>query len=226
MNAKPLRFYFGNLSSLSGSELLRSAERANLTFDFEHFEEIDWATGDVDIEREFGEGANGKTSIHDYLIARLQAHGSEVVFYDHGSGEVADVISVKDTGKVVEFSLFHCKGSGEKEAGARVDDVYEVCSQAVKSSRWMGHHKRLNEKMKARTRRKNASEFIVGNFDAYDDLVTRATQRGSRFKFYAVQPGLSRASCEKREDLCRVLAMAKEYILDANGDHFGIWGSS
>jgi len=47
----------------------------------------------VDIEREFGAARTGLISIHDYLDRELSGSGATVVYYDHGTGEIADFVA-------------------------------------------------------------------------------------------------------------------------------------
>jgi hypothetical protein len=35
------------------------------------------------------------------------------------------------------FTLFHCTASSARNPGERVDDLYEVCGQAVKPAQWL-----------------------------------------------------------------------------------------
>lgn len=222
LNGYPLRFFFADFSSLSARELLRPKERADLAFDFSSLEAIDWAAEAVSLTREIGDIENGVDSVHGFVKKRLSEDGSEVVFYDHGSGEIADFLAVRDTGEAIEFGLYHCKGSSEKQAGARVEDLYELSGQVVKSVRWLGQHKRLRGKIRERMARKVPSHFLVGDLDAFDDLVKRTSERPARFKIYAVQPGLSRASGERREDIGYLLAMVGEYVVEANCEALGV----
>lgn len=147
INSHPLRFYFSDFSSLEGRELLRSAETEPAALDSDRIELIDWARANVDIQREFLNINDGRIPIHEYVGKRLVNENNDVVFYDHGSGELADFLSVHDEGEIVTFTLYHCKGSKEEAPGERVDELYEVAGQVVKSVRWFGDHRKLQAKV-------------------------------------------------------------------------------
>lgn len=75
----------------------------------------------------------GLRSIHDEVRNRLGASDADVALYDHGSGEIADFVALKRISGELQVAFYHCTGSGGPAPGARVDDAYEVCSQAQKS---------------------------------------------------------------------------------------------
>jgi superfamily II DNA or RNA helicase len=217
LNGRPLRFYFADFSSLVGREILLPPEVEPVAFPEDQIEVINWRKERVDICREFGAKAGGLCSIHDYVGKRLSDRNYDFVLYDHGSGELADYIGIKDDGEALLFELYHCKKSKSKTAGERVDDLYEICGQVVKSVRWMGDYKRLRERIKGRISRKNPSQFQAGNMDRLDELIALSRKREVIFRIYAVQPGLSKAKCVKlkgkRLDL--LLGMAGEYVRNA-----------
>ena len=104
------------------------------------------------------------------LLARPSATAFDVIFDDDGTGEVADIVAVRDATDGLHVHLYHCKYSGERQSGARVGDLYEVCGQAQRSIRWSmdpeGMFRRLllreNQRvsMAARTRAYPARAFI------------------------------------------------------------------
>ena len=62
---------------------------------------------------------------------------AQIIFYDHGTGELADFLTLASRVDDVLATLFHCKASSARNTRDRVDDLYEVCGQAVKSARWV-----------------------------------------------------------------------------------------
>lgn len=138
LNGNPLNFYCANLSKLRGRELFTQSSDDLEPFDRNQIEVVDWCTGGVDIEHEYGNPTSVGMSIHEYLKGSLLGSAAQIVFYDHGSGEVADYITVEQRSTEIAVSLYHCKASGGRKAGARVDDIYEVCGQTIKSLIWLG----------------------------------------------------------------------------------------
>jgi superfamily II DNA or RNA helicase len=147
----------------------------------------------VDIQTEFGTAAQGKRSIHTYIQERLLASPAQIVLYDHGTGELADFVALESRADDVLVSLFHCKGSSTEDPGERVEDLYEVCGQAVKSARWV-NRKPLIDALHRRTAR--GSVFVRGSLEESLELLD------DRFpislQIVLVQPGLRKASVRTR----------------------------
>src|SRR5690606_36737562 len=74
---------------------------------------------------------DNRISIHEYIIEEAKKI-YDVVFYDHGSLEIADVIGFKK-GKV---QFFHCKKQSGEVPNCSINDNYEVAGQATKSVNW------------------------------------------------------------------------------------------
>src|SRR5207245_1789964 len=80
----------------------------------------DWVASGIDIELEFSSGElniSSPLSIQDYRGARLLGQSHEVVIFDHGAGEVADFVTLRNEGNRTVVSLYHCKGAGGDKPG-------------------------------------------------------------------------------------------------------------
>jgi superfamily II DNA or RNA helicase len=161
-------------------------------FDVERIEVFDEAEN-VDVECELGTASLGKRSIHAAIESRLLASPSNIVLYDHGTGELADFIALERQEQDAVLTLFHCKKSSEAYAGERVDDLYEVCGQAIKSARW-ADRRLLLEGINRRAAR--GSPFLRGSLEEFISLIEGDTML--RLQIVLVQPGLSRASVTAR----------------------------
>ena len=62
---------------------------------------------------------------------RVADSDAQIIFYDHETGELADFLTLASRVDDVLATLFHCKASSPRNPGERVDDLYEVCAQAV-----------------------------------------------------------------------------------------------
>lgn len=209
---RPLRFHFADGSVLQGNQLFTAPEKEFVPFDVSLMTSVDWAAHGVDIEAEVTARRKGTKSVHNWLQEHLLARGDlEVIFYDHGSGECADFLTLNvDAGGEVSIHLYHCKGSGGPAAGDRVDDVYEVCGQAVKSLIWR-NRKRLLEKVKSRCAQ--GSTFLQGDFELFRKSVLAANRFEFPLEITIVQPGVSRAGLT--EKLSSVLASASDCLMAA-----------
>ncbi len=136
LNGEMPVFYTADLSSFEGPNLFRAPMTDLPPFDPAMIEVFDWDGRNVDIGREFGEGRRGRISVHACLEAELARSPNAIVYYDHGSGEIADFIAVQETMGRLIVRFYHCKGAGGAAPGHRVGDVYELAGQAVKSVIW------------------------------------------------------------------------------------------
>lgn len=126
--------------------------------------------------------------------AQVAVEGAQWVATDHGSGELADFISLAIDGMKVRVGLFHCKGSGGPIPGRRVGDLYEVIGQAVKSIPWTIVPASLWPELLRRIDHRNAFRVLHGDADALRSQL-EALASGGRidvaFEVTAVQPGVS-----------------------------------
>jgi hypothetical protein len=168
----------------------------------DQFEAWDWAG--VDIESEINDSARG-TSVHTRVGEQLKSLDADVIFVDHGAGEIADFVAMKKHGNYIDFKLFHCKGSAEPKPGARVEDVYEVCGQAQKSVPWRSLS-RIALRLKDRF---NDLKYIKGDAALLKQLLSAADTLLQRLHVPVVHPAIS---------VAMVSAALKEN-LGATSDH-------
>ena len=218
LNNYPFAIFFCDFSRVSGEELFTAPK------DYEPFQrssiiEIDWDKKGVDIQGEFGGGAkSAKKSIHTYLKDTLVNEDVDIVFYDHGTGEIADLVTVKKDKKQITISMYHCKGSGDSAPGDRVADVYEVCGQVVKSMLWLERMELLLTRVRRRVER--GSVFLKGEMKTLEVIVEAARLIPVRYRICLVQPGISAANITPKN--LHVLAAAHEYV---RGAQLQIWSS-
>lgn len=186
LNIRYLDFYTADGGVLSGNEQSVSGLNAE-PLDRNQLEAHDW-TG-VDIESELTDSQQG-LSIFRRMTANLAASEYDVVFSDHGSGEMSDFVCIKKDNEALCFRLVHCKGSEKSFPGARVKDVYEVCGQAQKSVIWAD----LGRILKRLTPKIDALDFIRGSKETLMQLFGEADQRMRRFEVVVAQPGISAAA--------------------------------
>ncbi|MGH9643531.1 MAG: hypothetical protein ACRD3Q_14045 [Terriglobales bacterium] len=178
-----LNFYTAEGSLFAANELFEPKEGVHPINDRQIIA-LDWNW--VDIEGEITPRA-GLQSVHQKLQSELLNGHAAVILYDHGTGEVADFIAIEEDGDSTVISFYHCKGSGGPAAGARVDDVYEVCGQAQKSVAWASLA-RLQNRLKYRN-----PVFVRGTEERLNEIFERAKDRRLRFEIKVVQPGISKA---------------------------------
>jgi hypothetical protein len=160
-----------------------------------------WDWKGVDIRKESQGGEKNASSIQRRVIERVLAGDfgpPKVVFDDDGSGEIADVVVIRQEEKKVIVDLFHCKYSSSAEAGGRITDFYAVCGQAQKCVRWREDPRKLLKHILHRERLRvqagRASRFEHGTSQAVQQLLNGAREKSFEYRVHIVQPGLSKAN--------------------------------
>ena len=231
VNGSPFDLLMADFARLTGRQVVRN-EVPPAPFDPDSFEAVDWAGADVDITTEFNDSA-GKTedfgvgggpwSVQRYNADRLLSEGHDVVFYDHGSGEAADFVAVREGPAGVVVELHHCKASGSRTPGAREKDAFDICAQVVKSARFTIGKDGLRRHVRRRSQRERA-RFLAGSLDTFEALMDRAYKVGLRFRVVLVQPGLSKARVLDDDDLPLVLSAAADFVR-LRCEPLAVWGS-
>lgn len=189
----PLTFYTADLDSFSSATLNRRS--ANTTFDIQAVQPHDWNGCEIGIEFDYQnpERRTVQRHLRDQILALPDL---EFVIYDHRSGEAADfIVGQTLPGGRLGVSLYHCKGAGGQPSGERVDDVYELVGQSVKSVRYQ-RKETLLDHMERRTLVKDNgrySRFLSGDRDATLLAVRNRQPIDIQLNVIAVQPGLSAA---------------------------------
>lgn len=113
---------------------------------------IDWTKNKTDFSKESFDDWNSDEAKHsiqyaiiDSILANNNIDGgrkrqkSHIVYKDDGSGEIADIISIKLVNGKLTIDLFHCKYSSasKNKIGLRQKDMIEVCAQAYTSIKWL-----------------------------------------------------------------------------------------
>jgi hypothetical protein len=192
LNETNPNFYTANGSLFTANELFEPKEDCR-PIDDRQLTVWNWAG--VDIQGEITPRA-GLRSVHQKVADELTQGHAPIILYDHGTGEVADYVTIAEDGDTTVISFYHCKGSNAAQAGARLDDVYDVSGQAQKSVAWASlarFEKRLHY------RRHN---FVRGTEERLDELLSRAKDRRQRFEIKVVQPGISKAELSEAMAEC------------------------
>jgi hypothetical protein len=174
---------------------------------------LDWTGTALQIEAQRAEKRSNSVqyrAIRDLLAER----DWDVVLDDDGSGEVADIVAFALDGDRLLVRLVHCKYARGRTAGTRIDDLYEVCGQAMKSVRWRNETARLFAHLEKRARRKfertASSPWEAGDPAAFYSLRDRVHLIRSTFEIVIVQPGLSQASAT--DEQLELLSATELYV--------------
>lgn len=209
---------------ISGFEVYKGIpEEEAVSYDQGQIHAVNWEEYKTDTSVEFGDSPkNGYISIQDALRRILETQDGYII-YDHGSGEIADYITVREDENRITVHLYHVKKQHSVGFNSNMSDIYEVSAQAVKSIIWLMSKQKFIDKIISRY---NSGHSQVINGD-YNTLIKEL--RGTTKQFVGVivivQPGLSRTVSLPLK-MQEVLASASAYISKAGKvKALEIWGS-
>jgi len=221
----PPVYYCENLDVIQGNTLMKRVEGFDdVYFGEEQLVSVDWSKIGVNVNAEYGE--QKPKSIQSYLAETLPTKtGCEIVYWDHGPGEAADFICfVKDTQDTVEVQLYHCKKASGEAPANRVNDLYDVLGQSIKSTK-LGKLDSIVSHIKARHKGgRGVAKFAKGDIETLNDLSGRYPNSRTSFKCIIVQPGFNTTS---QSDKVKNLCLGVDEIVRFTGFHpLVFWGSS
>jgi hypothetical protein len=160
----------------------------------------------------------------------MQTQIFDVLIDDDRSGEAADLVGVTVERGDLLVTLVHCKFSAESAAGHRLEDLYEVCGQAMRGARWRdGGSQPLLEHLDRRVRAYanrtgGGTAFEAGNYDTLFGIRQRAPQLFPRLTTVIAQPGLSIAVVT--DEQLRLIAGAASYVQSVTKGDFQVYCSA
>lgn len=175
---------------------------------------IDWDGVNFRVESQTSE--RKPDSIQAFMSSYLRKKEDfDVLIDDDRAGEAADLVGLRVDGPDLVVTLVHCKYSTSSVPGARLNDLYEVCGQAIRSAKWRqkGASPLLNHLAQRARRYKEktgVSPFEVGNFSRLVRLQEEVPLLRPRFHMIIAQPGLSVAAC--KDEHLRLFAGVDSYV--------------
>lgn len=219
---------FGDNSFVAYNELFKVDVSHHPPFDREQIETWDWSG--VNLHRESQTAAKFADSIQRRVIERVLAHepAFTIVFDDDDTREAADVVALRSDDENLFVDFYHCKYVHGDAAGARVEDLHEVCGQAQRSIQWRHDVDALLRHLRYRDARR-VTTMKVSRFERGDQTVLSMLQRKvrflrPRFKIHLVQPGISRAKVSVGQ--LDLLSATAAYLQDTYGVPLGVIASA
>ena len=208
----PPIFYAADKSSFEGMNVFPPPTLVAARLLEDDVENPGW--DNCEITREFDNADVNRMTVHRHLEGLLlQKGGLEVLVYDHRTGEAADFIAIsREPENRFRVSLYHCKGAGGEPSGRRVNDVYEVTCQLLKSVVYCDPkvlvvhiEHRINS-----GRHQKPSQFIAGTLERTQEILRNQPSDRIEFAVYGVQPGISKAAID--EHLADLMAFSLDYV--------------
>lgn len=214
LNENPIIIWFADGSALQGNEYI---ELKQIIQPYPINRLIAWNWDGVDLRKEAQGIIPLRTdSIQYKVIERLKQEDYDIIYDDDYSGEIADVITIKEFDNEIKVVFYHIKFAKDGLVNTRIDNFYEVCGQAQKSVHWK--HKKgaeffehfLRRKLKVRNGQER-SRIEKGTEQDLERLLLIAKNRKPMyFEVYIVQPSLSIGSTT--ESIMTLLGVTENYL--------------
>lgn len=214
LTEQPLIYKTVKDMTITGIDVIEGDFEGEL-FDNSIIEGIDWKRYNTNLKLEFRKDSSDKrVSIQDALYKILDTDEKfKYIIYDHGSGEMADYITIHETDNELIVELYHVKKMGSSSYNNSVGDVYEVSGQAIKSVTWFATKGKLIEKF---TSRHNAGHCSVKKGGEFKDMIKELKASGKvlRGSICIVQPGIKKSQVIP-DKIQEVLAATDSYVKKA-----------
>lgn len=217
LNQYPLDFYLINNSEMVKDHQLYSPPNSEyIPFDKNNILVFEWEKYNTDTQKEFG----SESSIHNTLQKHLSSLDYEAIIYDHSSGEIADFITIKADNEI-KIELYHVKAKKSNVSkGNRVDEVYEVIGQVIKSLKWLYNIATLRKNICRRISKK-PEKIIKGSVEKIVELLS--LPKRIDYELFLVQPGISRTNLTDK--IAELLASCEYYVKTSGNKKLRIIGS-
>jgi len=189
-------------------------------------EVADW-TG-IDIQRESQGPTRDQATIQYRTIEILAEEADwEVIIDDDGPGELADVVLLRRENEDLHLVLAHCKYSSQPQPGARIDDLYDVCGQAMKMNRSKSMPELLTRRLlrrEANRQNSGTTGLVAGTPDTLAAVIKEARYRKLQTTVVIVQPGMSKTAAS--EDMRALLGATDHFLSSTFGMKLRVIGSA
>ncbi|MER0441547.1 DEAD/DEAH box helicase family protein [Emticicia sp. W12TSBA100-4] len=212
----PPVIWFANGDFLEGNNYIELKTLIN-PFNKEQIITWNWSGIDLSVEAQ-GVKPKKTNSIQFRSLEILKQLDYDIIYDDDGSGEIADIVTIKVLGEKIEVELYHIKYSKSGKIDSQISNLYEVCGQAQKSVNWK--FKKSKEFLDHLLRREikkdkteSCSRFEKGT---RDDLIKVLKLVHNRipiiFKVFIIQPSISQATVTEQQ--LTLLGVTENYLLE------------
>ena len=119
----------------------------------------------------------------------------DVILNDDGTGEMADIVAIKEDGQNLFAHLTHCKFVLGGKPRSQVEDLYQVCGQAQKSAHCRRNVQLFLEHLIRREKKREQdgrTGFIKGDPAKLYSLLDHSRLLNPIFTIAIAQPGVPR----------------------------------
>lgn len=222
-------FFFANGDILQGTYL---AELRNLIplIDISQLIPLEW--DDTILSREsqhiLSEEVDYKSVQYFFSQYLLKTEDFDILYDDDGNGEIADLITIKEEPTFLKINLYHLKYATGGKINNSIKNLYEVCSQAIRSLKW--HNQDLSKLFFSHLIDREIKQrrgFTKSRLIKGDEKDLHKIQEQARFKkkmlfnIAIVQPSISYSDAS--EEIRRFLGCISAYIEDISNIKLNIY---
>ncbi len=230
LESNPPIIFLSDTSLIEGDARYYSDTDYLYEYTKEKIQIVDWSGVDISVESQ--KENKIKNSIQYHMIQKIKKD-YDLVFDDDGSGEIADIVAIKninDEELIIDF--YHCKFCpkirGIAIPGSRIGDIYEVAGQTIKSTRWIGKPELLFDRMIIRESNRlsqgRSSRIDKGSLDLLYKFRRMSHLVKNRYQISIVQPAISKEKITR--EMLSVLGAAETYLKDTTGISLQVIGSN
>jgi hypothetical protein len=211
LNRFPLRLLNVDGSFVLGNYRYYTNQSLNVRLPRERL--LPWVWGDTDISKESMRARDDFNSVQGYTFLSVRDQ-YKVVFNDDGSGEIADLVAIREIDHQIHVDLYHCKYcSSGRAPGARVEDTYIVSGQASRSVKWLHRGPAIFQRMLERYGKSleaNFDRLLKGSAEDLEVYKSKARNLEIKLNFIIVQPAVSAAAIS--EEMLTVFGSSYVYL--------------
>lgn len=218
-NRYPPDICFADGSILSGNSFVQLKHTIG-EYDKNKLIVKDWSNVDLSKESQ-GVSPKNVSSIQYKMIQDLMQEDIDIIYDDDGSGEIADIVTIKQLADKLSVSFYHLKFAKDGKVSNSIDNLYAVCGQTQKSTKWKhtGGNRffsHLIHRERKKRDGKECSRIEKGSLQDLHNLKTIAKQKiPVEFTIFLVQPSISKETVTS--DILMLLGVTENYLLETGG---------
>lgn len=189
-------------------------------FDTSNLIDIDWGNTKLEQESQYSKQGDFRPESIQAVYAQKIKDDYQILIDDDGSGEVADLIGINIIDNAIDITLHHLKYAIGGKVSENINNLYQVCGQAIKSIRWKYSqcHSIFDSILRRNERKlstRKPSSIIKGTQRDVEKMKEQAlNKRELRFHVVIVQPGMSKSKCS--EEMLILIGNVQQYLMEVS----------
>lgn len=223
----PPVLFFTNGSEMTGS-LVYPIQGYERVFPDEQIVALNWNGIDIRRESLWRGGTTHTNTVQWHAYEQCRLENWDVILDDDGNHEAADLVCLRNNeNRSITVRLVHCKYSGGRAPGIRIEDAVEVASQVTRCVRWNWNFEKLCSHLiyrdARRMRRHGRGRFLTGRLKELRQLMALGRIVPIEYEIIAVQPGIAQETITQQQKM--VLGAADHFVRQTASVNLQLWCS-